>query len=86
MKKAILILLAAFFASVQMSDACTTAVISGRATPDGRSIIWKLRDTDDLENSMRYFTDGKSPYLGLVNSKTQREKTYGRAQTARVSP
>lgn len=69
MKKAILIILAAFFASVQMSEACTTAVISGRATPDGRSIIWKLRDTDDLENSMRYFTDGKYPYLGLVNSK-----------------
>lgn len=69
MKKAILILLAAFFASARTSEACTTAVISGRATPDGRSIIWKLRDTDDLENSMRYFTDGKYPYLGLVNSK-----------------
>lgn len=49
--------------------ACTTAVISGKATPDGRSIIWKLRDTDNLQNSMRYFNDGKYSYLGLVDSK-----------------
>ncbi|OPZ31385.1 MAG: hypothetical protein BWZ00_00577 [Bacteroidetes bacterium ADurb.BinA174] len=69
MKKTTLILLAAIFAIVYTSDACTTAVISGKATPDGRSIIWKLRDTDNLENSIRYFTDGKYPYLGLINSK-----------------
>lgn len=48
---------------------CTTAVISGKATPDGRAIIWKLRDTDTFENAMRYFTDGKYAYVGLVNSK-----------------
>lgn len=68
MKKTILIILVIIFAIAHTADACTTAVISGKATPDGRSIIWKVRDTDDLENSMRYFTDGKYPYLGLVNS------------------
>ena len=48
--------------------ACTTAIISGKHTPDGRSIIWKLRDSDEPKNSMRYFSDGVYPYIGLVNS------------------
>lgn len=48
--------------------ACTTAVISGKYTLDGRSIIWKLRDSDEPKNSMRYFADGIYPYIGLVNS------------------
>lgn len=47
---------------------CTTAVISAKASSSGRSMIWKLRDTDTFENSMRYFNDGKYSYLGLVNS------------------
>lgn len=78
MNKIFLILLIAIFAIAHTSNACTTAVISGKVTPDGRSIIWKLRDTDDLENSMRYFTDGKYAYLGLVNSKdTKGENVWG---------
>ncbi len=47
MKRTILSLLVAIFAIAHTADACTTAVISGKATPDGRSIIWKVRDTDD---------------------------------------
>lgn len=78
MKKTILILLLAIFTFAEISNACTTAVISGKATPDGRSIIWKLRDTDNLENSMRYFNDGKYTYLGLVDSKdTKGENVWG---------
>ncbi|MDO5664770.1 MAG: carcinine hydrolase/isopenicillin-N N-acyltransferase family protein [Bacteroidia bacterium] len=69
MKKLAIILLLTFFVFSEKSISCTTAVISGKATPDGRSMIWKLRDTDDLENSMRYFNDGKYSYIGLVNSK-----------------
>lgn len=58
--------------------ACTTAVISGKATPDGRAMIWKLRDTESFENAMRYFTDGKYAYLGLVNAKdTKGENVWG---------
>lgn len=49
--------------------ACTTAIVSGRFTPDGRPLLWKNRDTGDLENKLMYFTDGKYDYIGLVNSK-----------------
>ncbi|MBM6992593.1 MAG: hypothetical protein I3J02_04930 [Prevotella sp.] len=47
---------------------CTTAVISGKATTDGRPMIWKLRDSDTFDNCMRYFADGRLAYLGLVDS------------------
>ena len=69
MKKLPLILLFILFVLPEKSISCTTAVISGKATPDGRSMIWKLRDTDNIENSYRYFDDGKYSYIGLVNSK-----------------
>ena len=54
------------------AHACTTAVIAAKNSANGRSMIWKLRDTDNLENAMRYFDDGKYNYLGLVNSKDTR--------------
>jgi hypothetical protein len=54
---------------LQQLPACTTAIISGRFTPDGRPLLWKNRDTDDLDNKLMYFTDGRYDYIGLVNSK-----------------
>ncbi|MDA3781391.1 MAG: hypothetical protein PF487_14365 [Bacteroidales bacterium] len=50
------------------SSACTTAIISGKYTKDGRPLLWKLRDTDFLQNKLMYFNDGKYDFLGLVNS------------------
>lgn len=48
--------------------ACTTAIISGKYTKDGRPMMWKVRDTDNAQNCMMYFADGKYSYVGLVNS------------------
>ena len=48
--------------------ACTTAVIAAKNSASGKSMIWKLRDTDNLKNAMRYFDDGTYNYLGLVNA------------------
>ncbi len=50
------------------SRSCTTAVISGKATPDGRPLLWKHRDSDTMQNALRYFTDGLYPYIGLINA------------------
>jgi len=47
---------------------CTIAVISGKATPDGRPIIWKNRDSDVLNNKVVYLTRGRYPFLALVNA------------------
>src|SRR6056297_3252498 len=48
--------------------ACTTAIISGKYTKDGRPLLWKHRDSDFSKNKLMYFTDGKYPYIGLVNT------------------
>ncbi len=66
MKKVIPIALFVFM--VQTGVCCTTAVISGKYTKDGRPMIWKLRDSDYLKNKMMYFDDGRYDYIGLVNS------------------
>lgn len=83
MRKLAIVLLLILLAIPEKSISCTTAVISGKATPDGRSMIWKLRDTDDLENSFRYFNDGKYSYIGLVNSKdTEGINVWGGSNSA----
>lgn len=50
------------------SFACTTAVISGKYTKDGRPLLWKHRDTWAVNNKIMQFDDGKYVYTGLVNS------------------
>ncbi|OGD24779.1 MAG: hypothetical protein A2Y56_02505 [Candidatus Aminicenantes bacterium RBG_13_63_10] len=47
---------------------CTIAVVSGKATPDGRPILWKNRDSDVLTNKVVYITRGRYPFLALVNA------------------
>ncbi len=55
----VLLLHAAFAA------ACTTAIVSGRATRDGRPILWKQRDTGVFENKLVHGTGGTYRYLGV---------------------
>ena len=47
---------------------CTTAVISGAATADGRPILWKNRDADNLANQLVYNADGRHAFVGLVDT------------------
>ena len=68
MKKLLLILVIICLSALQPILACTTAIISGKYTPDGRPLLWKNRDTGDLDNKLMYFADGKYDYIGLVNS------------------
>ncbi len=67
MKKIFHILLLIFL-SFQAAQACTTAVISGKFTKDGRPMLWKHRDTWAINNKIMTFNDGKYRYMGLVNS------------------
>jgi hypothetical protein len=75
MKKILLILILLQSVFIWDSSACTTAVISGKYTKNGRPMLWKNRDTDALTNSLKYFNDGKYPYIGLVNSKDTKGKS-----------
>lgn len=75
MKKTILIILGLVVAISFPGNACTTAVISGKYTPDGRPLLWKHRDTGFLNNKIVHFNDGKYSYTGLVNSKDIENKS-----------
>ncbi len=47
---------------------CTTAVISGKYTKDGRPLLLKHRDTWAINNKIVIFDGGKYSCVGLVNS------------------
>jgi hypothetical protein len=55
-------------------NSCTTAIISGKYTPDGRPLLIKHRDSDFFQNKLVYFTDGKFNYIGLINSQDKEGK------------
>ncbi len=62
---------------------CTTAIISGKYTPDGRPVLWKLRDTDFIKNGLIYFNDGQYPYVGLINTEdSERSQVWAGNNTA----
>ena len=52
-------------------QACTSAIISGKITPDGRPLMWKQRDTGAEQNSVHYYKDGKYPFIAIVNSRAK---------------
>jgi hypothetical protein len=82
MKKFFVVCLVAFML-IADALACTTAVISGKYTSDGRAMIWKVRDTETLNNRMMYFADGKYRYVGMVNSEdVEGEQVWGGANSA----
>lgn len=65
----ILILFVAYF----QSTACTTFLVSGKYTPDGRPLLFKHRDTGEPNNALALFSDGKYKYVGMVNATSKWE-------------
>ncbi|MEA2078133.1 MAG: carcinine hydrolase/isopenicillin-N N-acyltransferase family protein [Candidatus Marinimicrobia bacterium] len=63
MKKIIIIFITLF----SFALACTSAVISGSATVDGRPLLWKHRDTGSLENKMVFISDSGYDFMGIAN-------------------
>lgn len=62
------LLLVLLFGVLAPAWACTSAVVSGRATPDGRPLLWKHRDTDFLKNHVEYVRGEKYDFIAVVNS------------------
>ena len=52
----------------QIFEECTVGVASGRATPDGRPLIWKTRDAGAVNNEVFYNTSGKYKYIAVFNA------------------
>lgn len=53
---------------IPSADACTSAVVTGKATPDGRPLLWKNRDTDYLPNHVAHVKGPRFDFIANVNS------------------
>ena len=63
-----LVVLAVMMTEVQPLLACTSVIVSGRVTKDGRPMIFKHRDSGKVHNMMLVVQGKKYHYLGLVNA------------------
>lgn len=63
-----LVALAVLMTGVQPSMACTSVIVSGRVTKDGRPMIFKHRDSKNVHNMMITVQGQRYRYLGLVNA------------------
>ncbi len=61
----------------RMAEACTSVIVSGKATASGRPMLYKNRDTGDLNNAVEYFKGPKYAFIGLVNGKIKTEAWAG---------
>ena len=66
--KRVLVFFLYFLSMTSLSWACTSFIISGSATPTGRPMMFKHRDTGELNNRIAHFQGPKYSFIGLVNS------------------
>lgn len=66
--------IAALLMSSVRAEACTSAIVSGDRTPDGRPLLWKHRDTSTIDNKVEFVKGkrGEYDYVGLFNAADRR--------------
>lgn len=74
--KIFLSLLLGFNMSTVTVWACTSAIITGKLTKDGRPLMWKHRDSGAEWNHIAYFKGERFCYTGLVNSDKPSEEIW----------
>ena len=62
--------------------ACTSVIISGKATASGRPLMLKNRDTDHLDNRMEYFRGPVYAFIGQVNSESEGGEVWSGTNSA----
>lgn len=76
-KYLILLFIVSSVISYNSLSACTSVIISGKSTADGRPIMWKHRDTSSENNKLLYFTGKRYDYLGMVSAgKNERKSVW----------
>jgi len=64
-----LLVSAALLGGAAHSNACTSIIVSGKVTPDGRPYIFKNRDTHDLDNLAIQIQGSRYRFIGIVATK-----------------
>ncbi|NOY76749.1 MAG: hypothetical protein GXO76_02640 [Calditrichaeota bacterium] len=49
-------------------EECTVGVAVGKATIDGKPLLWKNRDSRDRNNSIHFFTRASLPFMAVIKS------------------
>ena len=75
MKKRLIFLLIAIVGVAIGADACTSAIVSGKLTANGRPLMWKNRDTNDLNNRVERIKahDGLYEFVALFDARDLRD-------------
>ncbi len=70
MKQHVGILICFLIGFFQNSNACTSAIIGAELSPYGRPMLWKHRDTSNIDNKVEYVAPGPEGYgyTGLFNA------------------
>lgn len=72
MKKTVKFIICACLAllPLQQGQACTSAIIGASLNPSGRPILWKHRDTGEVDNKVEYIPSrkGELAYVALFNA------------------
>ena len=73
------ILLSMLLLAVYSASACTSFIVSGKATPDGRPLMFKNRDTGNLNNLAALVKGERYTYIGIfaANDTQHREAWSG---------
>ena len=75
MKKRLIFVLTAIIGVMMAADACTSAIVSGKLTANGRPLMWKNRDTNDLNNRVERIKghDGLLEFVALFDARDLRD-------------
>lgn len=65
--KSLIAFFSLFLASQIAVTPCTVAVVSGKATPDGRPLLWKNRDASARPNKMAFLQGSKYSFIGIIH-------------------
>lgn len=71
MKKFALSFLILFLTVSVPTFACTSVIVSSKATASGKPLMLKHRDTGELNNRIEYFDGSIYSFIGLVNSPSE---------------
>jgi hypothetical protein len=63
-----LLLVLAAWTALPAREGCTVAVISAKATADGRPLLWKNRDSSERNNEVAFFRGPGYDFLGVINA------------------
>ncbi len=61
---------------------CTSVIVSGGVRSDGRPVMFKHRDTGELNNRMEWFQGPEYSFIGLVNSPSRAGEVWSGVNSA----